>query len=108
MQIEIQNLNQISPNGNHALKNKNLEFGTGMFGLPGPNGGGKSSLMRILVTLMKPTSGVVLSDGRDIQKYRKEVRSMLGYLLQNLRLLRYARNDCGSKFSSGLEFNRFW
>jgi len=85
MKIEIRGLNKIYPNGNHALKDINLEFGTGMFGLLGPNGAGKSSLMRILVTLMKPSSGVVLIDGRDIQKYRKELRSMLGYLPQDFR-----------------------
>ncbi len=85
MKIEIQRLNQIYPNGNHALKDINLEFGTGMFGLLGPNGAGKSSLMRIIVTLMKPTSGVVLVDGKDIQKNRKELRSMLGYLPQDFR-----------------------
>jgi ABC-type multidrug transport system ATPase subunit len=85
MKIEIQGLNQIYPNGNHALKDINLEFGTGMFGLLGPNGAGKSSLMRIMVTLMKPTSGVVLVDGKDIQKSRKELRSILGYLPQDFR-----------------------
>ena len=85
MKIEIQNLNQIYPNGNHALKNINLELGTGMFGLLGPNGAGKSTLMRILVTLMKPTSGLVTVDGKDIQKHRKELRSMLGYLPQDFR-----------------------
>jgi len=85
MKIEIQELNKIYPNGNHALKDINLEFGTGMFGLLGPNGAGKSSLMRIMVTLMKPTSGLVLVDGRDIQKYRKEIRGMLGYLPQDFR-----------------------
>ena len=85
MKIEIQNLNQIYPNGNHALKNINLEIGTGMFGLLGPNGAGKSTLMRILVTLMKPTSGVVYVDGKDIQKHRKELRKMLGYLPQDFR-----------------------
>ena len=85
MKIEIQNLNQIYPNGNHALKNINLELGTGMFGLLGPNGAGKSTLMRILVTLMKPTSGLVMVDGKDIQKHRKELRSMLGYLPQDFR-----------------------
>lgn len=85
MKIEIQGLNKIYPNGNHALKDINLEFGTGMFGLLGPNGAGKSSLMRILVTLMKPTSGVVLIDGKDIQKHRKELREMLGYLPQDFR-----------------------
>jgi ABC-type multidrug transport system ATPase subunit len=85
MKIEIQGLNKIYPNGNHALKDINLEFGTGMFGLLGPNGAGKSSLMRILVTLMKPTSGIVMVDGRDIQKHRKELRSLLGYLPQDFR-----------------------
>ena len=85
MKIEIQNLNQIYPNGNHALKNIDLEIGTGMFGLLGPNGAGKSTLMRILVTLMKPTSGLVMVDGKDIQKNRKELRKILGYLPQDFR-----------------------
>ncbi|OFY60354.1 MAG: multidrug ABC transporter ATP-binding protein [Bacteroidetes bacterium RBG_19FT_COMBO_42_7] len=85
MKIEIQGLNKVYPNGNHALKDINLEFGKGMFGLLGPNGAGKSTLMRILVTLMKPTSGSVLVDGKDIQKHRRELRSMLGYLPQDFR-----------------------
>jgi ABC-type multidrug transport system ATPase subunit len=85
MKIEICGLNQIYPNGNHALKDINLELGTGMFGLLGPNGAGKSSLMRIIVTLMKPTSGVVLVDGLDIQKHREKLRGMLGYLPQDFR-----------------------
>jgi ABC-type multidrug transport system ATPase subunit len=41
--------------------------------------------MRILVTLMKPSSGLVLVDGKDIQKHRKELRSILGYLPQDFR-----------------------
>ena len=85
MKIEIKGLNQTYPNGNRALKDINLEFGTGMFGLLGPNGAGKSTLMRIIVTLMKPTSGIVLVDGMDIQKHRKKIRSMLGYLPQDFR-----------------------
>ena len=85
MKIEIQGLNKIYPNGNRALRDINLEFGSGMFGLLGPNGAGKSSLMRIMVTLMKPTSGVILVDGRDIQKHRKWLRTILGYLPQDFR-----------------------
>ena len=85
MKIEIIGLNKIYPNGNQALKDINLEFGTGMFGLLGPNGAGKSTLMRIMVTLMKPTTGVILVNGKDIQKQRKELRRMLGYLPQDFR-----------------------
>ncbi|MGB4293830.1 MAG: ABC transporter ATP-binding protein [Bacteroidales bacterium] len=85
MKIEIRDLNKIYPNGTHALKNIDLVIESGMFGLLGPNGAGKSTLMRILVTLVKPTSGIVLLDGKDIQKHRKEVRKILGYLPQDFR-----------------------
>ena len=44
MSIIIKNLNKIYPNGNHALKDVNLEIPAGMFGLLGPNGAGKSTL----------------------------------------------------------------
>ncbi len=85
MQINIQELSKIYPNGKKALDNVNLEIGTGMFGLLGPNGAGKSSLMRILVTLMKPSMGSVSIDSFDLEKNRKEIRSMLGYLPQDFR-----------------------
>ncbi len=83
MRIKIENLNKVYRNGNYALKNLNLEIPTGMFGLLGPNGAGKSTLMRILVTLMKPSSGKVLVDDFDLEKNRREIRSMLGYLPQD-------------------------
>jgi ABC-type multidrug transport system ATPase subunit len=53
-----------------------------MFGLLGPNGAGKTTLMRILVTLMKQSEGRVLVNGLDIEKDRKSVRAMIGYLPQ--------------------------
>ncbi len=85
MKIEINGLNKVYPNGNHALKDITMTIENGMFGLLGPNGAGKSSLMRILVTLAKPSSGEVLVNGLDLQKNRKEIRSMLGYLPQDFR-----------------------
>ncbi len=85
MKIEIKGLNKVYPNGNHALTDVNMTIENGMFGLLGPNGAGKSSLMRILVTLAKPSSGQVLVNGLDLQKNRKEIRSMLGYLPQDFR-----------------------
>lgn len=85
MQISIENLNKVYPNGNWALKDINLEIPSGMFGLLGPNGAGKSTLMRILVTLMKPSSGKVTVNHLDLMKNRREIRSMLGYLPQDFR-----------------------
>ena len=85
MKIEINGLNKVYPNGNHALKDVTMTIENGMFGLLGPNGAGKSSLMRILVTLAKPSSGQVLVNGLDLQKNRKEIRTMLGYLPQDFR-----------------------
>jgi len=85
VEILIEHLNKIYRNGNRALSDINLVIENGMFGLLGPNGAGKSTLMRILVTLMKPTTGKVLVNGMDLQKNRRQVRELLGYLPQDFR-----------------------
>ncbi len=85
MKITIEDLSKVYKNGNQALKDVNLEIESGMFGLLGPNGAGKTTLMRILVTLMKPSTGNVKVDDFDLQKNRREIRAMLGYLPQDFR-----------------------
>lgn len=85
MNIKIENLTKIYKNGHRALNNVNLEINQGMYGLLGPNGAGKSSLMRILVTLQTASSGIVSVNGMELNKHRKEIRSMLGYLPQEFR-----------------------
>jgi len=85
MKITIEDLSKVYKNGNQALKDVNLEIESGMFGLLGPNGAGKTTLMRILVTLMKPSTGNVKVDNFDLQKNRREIRAMLGYLPQDFR-----------------------
>ena len=92
MEIEIKNLTKTYSGGFKALDDVNLTISNGMFGLLGPNGAGKSTLMRILVTLMQPTSGQVLVDGRDISGYRKEMRTMVGYLPQDFRFFAQLRS----------------
>ena len=82
MKIQIRNLYKIYSGSKPALDTINLDIGSGLFGLLGPNGAGKTTLMRILVTLMKPSSGTVLINDMDLQKERKEIRKMLGYLPQ--------------------------
>ena len=56
MSIIIKNLNKIYPNGNHALKDVNLEIPAGMFGLLGPNGAGKSTTIKSIVGILSSYS----------------------------------------------------
>lgn len=80
--IIIKNLGHTYKNGKCALRDVNLEIGTGIFGLLGSNGAGKSTLMRIICTLLEPSKGQVLVNGHDVTKNRNQVRSILGYLPQ--------------------------
>ena len=85
MNISVQHLGKTYGKNGRALEDVTFEIENGMFGLLGPNGAGKTTLMRILVTLMKPTEGRVLVNGLDLQRHRREIRAMLGYLPQEFR-----------------------
>jgi sodium transport system ATP-binding protein len=51
-----------------------------IFGLLGPNGAGKTTTLRMIATILRPTSGTATVCGFDISKEAKEVRRSLGYL----------------------------
>jgi ABC-2 type transport system ATP-binding protein len=55
---------------------------TEIFGLLGPNGAGKTTTIKMLTTLLPPTSGVGLVAGFDIQKQPAKVRRVVGYVPQ--------------------------
>jgi ABC-2 type transport system ATP-binding protein len=55
-----------------------------IFGLLGPNGAGKTTTIRILLTLIKPTAGKTLIYNIDTVKHSQEVRSMCGYVPQDV------------------------
>jgi len=83
MKLIISNLSKTYSNGLKALDNINMEIGSGMFGLLGPNGVGKSSLMRTIATLQEPDSGSITLGDIDVIKQKDEVRKVLGYLPQD-------------------------
>lgn len=85
MNIKIQNLTKVYPDGHKALNGLNLNIEPGMFGLLGPNGAGKTTLMRIMTLLQNPSSGTIFFDDYDILRDRKAIRSVLGYLPQDFR-----------------------
>lgn len=51
-----------------------------LFGLIGPDGAGKTSIFRILTTLLLPDTGEATVNGLDIQKDYKKIRSRVGYM----------------------------
>ena len=65
-----------------ALQNLNLEIPQGaIFGLLGPNGAGKTTTVRILSTLLTPTSGTARVLGYDVATQAKQVRRNTGFIL---------------------------
>src|SRR5215211_9025819 len=70
-----------------------VEYGK-VFGFLGPNGAGKTTTIRVLTTLVSPTSGLVKIFGQDVVKHSREIRKRMGVVLQepsfeaNLRVAR--------------------
>lgn len=65
-----------------AVDEITLTMYDGVYGLLGLNGAGKTTMMRMICTLMHPTSGTITYDGKDIFKLNDEYRDILGYLPQ--------------------------
>lgn len=83
MNLTYSNINKKYKCGKLALSNINLTLNNGIYGLLGPNGAGKSTLMNITCGLLKPTSGSVKLDNKNIISLGETYRNLLGYLPQN-------------------------
>lgn len=67
--------------GRKALDSITLRIEGGeIFGLIGPNGAGKTTTLRIVSTIIRPTSGQALVCGMDVVKEPNEVRKVISYL----------------------------
>ncbi len=64
-----------------ALDQVNVSVKGGeLFGFIGPDGAGKTSLFRILTTLLLPHSGTATIEGLDVVKAYKKIRNIIGYM----------------------------
>ena len=65
----------------HALEQVSFDVKAGeIFGLLGPNGAGKTTCLRLLATILKPTSGTAELGGADIVRSPESVRRQIGFL----------------------------
>ena len=62
-----------------------------IYGFLGPNGAGKSTTIRMLCTLLAPTSGSASVDGYDIGKQGNEVRKRIGLVSE--KMIMYPQTD---------------
>lgn len=78
--VSCQNINK-SYEKTEALKNINFEVKAGeIFGIIGPDGAGKTTLFRILTTLVLADSGTAVVDSCDVVKDYKQIRNKIGYM----------------------------
>ncbi len=85
--IHINHLIKEFDPGVRALDDISLHVEAGeVFGFLGPNGAGKTTTIKILTTLLRPTSGTVTVAGHDINKNPLAVRMSFGYIGQQIGL----------------------
>jgi ABC-2 type transport system ATP-binding protein len=64
-----------------AVRNLNLLVAEGeIFGFVGPNGAGKTTTLRVMATLLGPTSGDIYVSGHSVCREPREVRRIIGYM----------------------------
>ena len=87
MGMKIEDLTVTFRNKVTAVNHADLEIPKGVFGLLGENGAGKTTLMRVLTTVLSPTSGRVTLDGiLYTEKNYEKIRQKIGYLPQEIDL----------------------
>jgi len=85
--IEVKNLTKIYKNDFKAVDDISFAVNEGeFFGFLGPNGAGKSTTMRVMSTLLKPTSGEVSIAGFNLGTQDDEIRSSIGFAMQGVTL----------------------
>ena len=89
--IQVQNIVKSFADKKHgsrvAVNGVSFEVFPGeIFGLLGPNGAGKTTTLRVIATLLKPTSGTAVLNGFDIVREPDKVRGSIGFLSGDMGL----------------------
>lgn len=92
MELTVQNLVKQYPK-KRALDDVSFLLREGVYGLLGPNGAGKTTLINIIAGILRPTSGKVLWDGKDIDDLDWRYRELLGFQPQTPSLYKSFRAD---------------
>lgn len=69
--------------GKTAVDGVSVSLTSGVYGLLGANGAGKTTMMRMICGILSPTSGSITLDGKEIEMMGERYRELLGYLPQN-------------------------
>ena len=79
--IEVNNLTKLYSGKVRGIENMNFTVDEGeLYGFIGPNGAGKSTTIRILMNMLKPTSGNAKIFGLDCSKYSRIIKRDVGYM----------------------------
>ncbi|MBM3133098.1 MAG: ATP-binding cassette domain-containing protein, partial [Chloroflexi bacterium] len=89
--IQTDKLTKVFPGGITAVDAIDFEVREGeIFGFLGPNGAGKTTTIKMLNTLIRPTSGTAVVAGFDVVKHPAEVRRSIGYVAQDVGIDEHA------------------
>jgi ABC-2 type transport system ATP-binding protein len=82
--IEVKDLVKVHKGNVKAVNEINLDIAKSeIFGFLEPNGAGKITTVKMLTTMVKPTSGIAKVAGLDVVKDQAKVRKMVGLVPQN-------------------------
>ena len=84
--IEISHVTKLYKGKILGLDDVTFNIGPGVFGLLGHNGAGKTTLMKLISTILSPSSGTIKVLGHDISLHGNYVRRKIGYLPQELSM----------------------
>lgn len=83
--VSVKNLTKTYASGLQALKAVDLDIRPGeIFALLGPNGAGKTTLINVICGIVKPTQGVILAGGHNVESDYRAARSKIGLVPQEL------------------------